>query len=170
MKKIICTIGAIALSACALQPSVTSQNPANVTFQFKNAQNESVLTFWRKINENGTKGDRFSVGIPQSTGLLNLDFPEYSPEFVELDPGTYFLDSFQVPVNTTGAKYCLSESGHYLLRNGWDAENQKPLYMSFTVREKQNLELPVVTFNNDCAASFNDSEKVLTVGDKLKRK
>lgn len=162
-QKNISILSLILISACASNPNVASKNPAEVTFQFMDTKNLASLTFWRKIESNGNKGDRFSVGVPTFNLVMNTNFPTSKPETITLDPGTYYLDSFQVG-NT-----CVSQSGHFKSRNGWDDNLKKPLYLSFSVKEGQKLTLPVVTFKYDCeTASFKDPKKIFTTGNKLK--
>jgi hypothetical protein len=158
--------GAMALTACAMAPTAQSEHPAAVTFGVKDADGESVLTFWRKMNDDGTKGKRFSVGGTSTAGLMmNTGFDAYAPIEKQLDAGTYFLDSFQV---NSGSKFCVSQGGHYMMRNGWDDGNNKPLFVSFTVQEAQMLTLPVITFAADCkSASFDNASKIFTVGAKF---
>jgi hypothetical protein len=162
--QIITTLAAIiGLSACSMMPTATPENAASVTFGLKDTDGESVLTFWRKIDANGEKGSRFSIGGTSKVGLImNMGFDSYAPIAKELAPGTYFLDSFQV---NSGQKFCTSEGGHYMLRNGWDDATNKPLFVSFTVKENQNLTLPVITFAADCkSASFDNASKIFNVG------
>lgn len=160
--------GAIVLTACAMAPTAQSTNPANVTFGLKDSDGESVLTFWRKIDSDGTKGGRFSVGGTSTAGLImNTGFSNYESIEKQLDAGTYFLDSFQV---NSGDKFCVSEAGHYMFRNGWDDKNNKPLFVSFNVKEGQTVKLPVITFANDCkSVSFDNAAKIFTVGSKFQQ-
>ena len=172
MKKILAFTCIVLVTACAMTPTPKSDYPADVTFQFKSYNDDSALTFWRKIESNGGKGDRFSIGGASRTALMmNMGFSSFEPVAQQLDPGTYFLDSFQASSSVGGAGgFCLSESGHYMFRNGWDDANNKPLYLSFSVEEGQKLTLPMVQFDENCNASFSDPEKIFTVGEKLNRK
>lgn len=58
--KYIILAAAFLLTSCATY-SVKTPDPATVTMKVEH-NGDSVLTFWRKINADGTKGQRFSVG------------------------------------------------------------------------------------------------------------
>jgi hypothetical protein len=175
--------------ACAMKPKVDG-NASSVTFRFKSSYDQNVLTFWRKIEADGTKGDRFSVGVPQFSLLMNFSYPAYSPETVQLAPGTYYLDSYQVPISLAdyraardaeddkardkdgpvflsfnGDEYCVSEKGHYTTRNGWDDAKGQPFLLSFIVDHGDVL-LPEVTFQG-CNPTFADPEGIFTLGNKF---
>ncbi|MGJ4748446.1 hypothetical protein ACQV5M_18950 [Leptospira sp. SA-E8] len=169
MKKLLLIVAALVLSACASAPKPQGANPAKVTLQFKSVYGKSIIAFWRKIEEDGVKGDRFLTGQSQFAAMvLNSPPSKYKPQVLTLNAGTYYLDSFQVdrPDNIL----CVSQRGHYTGRNGWDDAAQKPFYLSFTVKEGQVLVLPEVTLDVDCVASFEDTQGVFTVGSRLARK
>ncbi|MDR1693925.1 MAG: hypothetical protein LBR70_01850 [Lactobacillaceae bacterium] len=166
MKKLFVLVLCVLISACASNLAVKSDNPAEATFKFKTPDNDAVLTFWRRIEPDGLKSSRFSVGVPTATLAMNGTFPRYYEESVQLDAGTYYLDSFQIPVSST--EFCVSQGGHYMLRNGWDDENNNPYYLSFTVKDGEKAVLPLVTMETDCeTASFSDPNKRFTVGSRL---
>lgn len=165
LKYLFVAVSVFSLSSCGTVPTPTSKNPAEVTFRFKEtvaykngaSEDNSVLTFWRKIEEDGKKSGRIAVGKA---------FRLYDPTTIQLDPGTYYLDSFQV--GSSQNSFCVSQGGHYLTRNGWDDAANKPYYLSFTIKEGDVLELPEVVFNSDCkSAAFKDPKNVFTVGSKL---
>ena len=159
-------LSALVLCSCATKPKVVSEHSSTVVINTKSSYNDTaVLTFWRKIEADGTKGKRFSSGISQMTGILNMNFPKAKPDTVPLDPGTYFLDSYQVPMG--GGKDCISEGVHYTARNGWDDKNNAPHYVSFTVKEGQTLNLPEIIFTG-CAAEFDNTDNVYTTGARWK--
>ncbi|MDR2884060.1 MAG: hypothetical protein LBV09_03025 [Deferribacteraceae bacterium] len=159
----------IFFTACAAKSPVSQDTPqadktlSQVIFNFKSSYNDrSVLTFWRKIEADGTKGERFFVGGGTTFSLMmNLPFPPFAPKTVELEAGRYYLDSYQVPIE--GGKYCVSEGTHYTQRNGWDDTKGQPKYLSFTVEEGSGLTLPEVVFNG-CEPTINDTQKVFTLG------
>jgi len=142
MKKVVLLMMLIliGLSACATAPSIPKgAKSSEVTFYFY-GNDLSALTFWRKINDDGSKGKRFSVGGTSQFGLImNSGFKKPFEENINLEAGTYFLDSFQV---STKDGFVVSQGKNYALRNGWDDDNKKPLYMSFTVEEGKDLILP----------------------------
>jgi hypothetical protein len=167
-KIIISIMTAAGLVGCAMQPAIKSDNPANITMRFKSENNKSVMTFWREMKADGTKGSRFMVGVDRGTALMNMNFAGYAPNVVQLDPGAYFLDSYQAPVSSKpGVAYCVSQGGHYMTRNGWDDENKRPVYMSFIVKENQNLTLPMVQFDADCKPTITDDKTGITFGEKF---
>jgi len=136
---VICFIF-IFLSACATVPKAP-EDASEVTFYFESG-GKSVLTFWKKINTDGSKGKVFSVGGNSRTALImNSGFKDPYAETIKLASGTYYLDSLQVQ---TASGFIASQDKNYNFRNGWDDENNKPLYLSFTVVEGKNLVLPKV--------------------------
>lgn len=168
MKKLLLIVAALVLSACASVPKPQSANPAKVTLQFKSVYGRSVIAFWRKIEDDGVKGDRFLTGQSQFAAMVLNKLPSaYKPQVLSLNAGTYYLDSFQV--DRAAGIFCVSQPGHYTGRNGWDDAAQKPFYLSFTVKEGQVLVLPEVTFDGDCGVSFEGTQAVFTVGSRLKR-
>lgn len=118
--------------------SVTAKSKVSVNFY---NENSSVLTFWRRIDGNVEKGKRFSLcGGSKFSLFFNLGFKKPFTDTVKLLPGTYYLDSFQIGFNP----FILSQRGHFLFRNGWDEENNKPMYLSFRVEEGKDLVLPKI--------------------------
>jgi hypothetical protein len=158
---ILSLIAVAGLTACAMQAKIQSDNPASVTFSIKGKNDSNALTFWRKIDANGKKGRRFSLGQSQAASFMNAGLPEFAPETINLDPGTYYLDSYQ-------ASGCVSENTHFMMRNGWDDANNKPLYMSFTVSEGQTLNLPIVEFDFNCKTTITGDTSKIQIGSKFK--
>jgi hypothetical protein len=149
------------LIGCAMKPTVT-ENSQPVVFQFKSSyKNLNVITFFRKIEADGTKGDRFMIGQSQANALMNMPVGAFAPETVLLEPGTYYLDSFQVSVDDS--TFCVSEKGHYSQRNGWDDAANQPLFLSFTVKHGESLVLPEVIFTA-CKPTIKDAEGVFSLG------
>ncbi|MCL2485213.1 MAG: hypothetical protein FWF00_03075 [Endomicrobia bacterium] len=144
MKKIVLLMFSIliGLSACATVPKPSKEaQSAAVTFYFS-GNGLSALTFWRKINDDGSKGKRFSVGGASKASLLmNGGFKKPFEETIDLEAGTYYLDSFQISAKDG---FIVSQIGHYLSRNGWDDAENKPKYLSFTVEGGKDLVLPKV--------------------------
>ena len=138
--KFLAIFGFMFLAACATVPKA-SDDASEVTFYFESG-GKSVLTFWKKINDNGSKGKVFSVGGNSQFGLMmNSGFKAPYAETIKLAPGTYYLDSLQV---ATASGFVVSQGKQYALRNGWDDADNKPLYLSFTVIDGQDLVLPKV--------------------------
>jgi hypothetical protein len=139
MKKISFVLTVLFLTglfSCVSIPK-SSENGSSITFYFE-SEGRTVLTFWRKINEDGSKGKRFSIGGGSKMALImNSGFGKPYSQTVKLDAGTYYLDSFETVS-------IVSQKAHYASRNGWDDENNKPLYMSFTISDNQNIVLPKV--------------------------
>lgn len=129
-------------SGCATVPKPSSDvQTSAITFYFF-AKDHSALTFWRKINDDGSKGKRFSVGGSSKASLfMNSGFSKPFEQTVNLEPGTYYLDSFQIVVKEG---FLVSQNKHFAMRNGWDDTNKKPLYLSFTIEEGKDLILPQI--------------------------
>lgn len=164
----------LSIAACAMAPKPQSENSAQVTFKFSGS-GYSALTFWRKLNDDGTAGKRFSVGgNSRSALMLNMSFKKPFATTLTLDPGTYYLDSFQIE-HASG--YVVSENKHYAARNGWDQQNQRPYYLSFTVKAGEHLTLPEVDINVQVKAKnnvinrfeFEDPKGIFTVGEKARQ-
>lgn len=176
MKKLLSCLSILLFVVSCATNSVKTQNPATVSFDFE-GNGKSALTFWRKINPDGTKDSVFSVGGNTKAALMmNSGFKYPESETIKLDAGTYYLDSFQID-NNNG--FIVSESGHYLMRNGWDKANNKPYFLSFTVKEGETLVLPRVNIKAEVIGNYNptvkfrfefeDENKVFTIGDKTKQ-
>lgn len=173
MKKILIFISFLVLiSSCAMPPKPTTKNPARVTFNFS-GNGKSALTFWRKLNDDGTKGGVFSVGGSSRTALmLNTGFSYPYSETVTLDAGTYYMDSYQIATNNG---FIVSQNAHYLLRNGWDKEKNKPFYLSFTIKDGENVILPRVEMNAEPGSfikikfNYNDENKIFTIGTRAEK-
>jgi hypothetical protein len=161
VKHMLPIIAVAGLTACVMQAKIQSDNPASVTFSMKGKNDRNALTFWRKIDSSGAKGSRFSMGQSQAASFMNSGLPEFAPETIKLDPGTYYLDSYQ-------SSGCVSEHTRFMMRNGWDDANNKPLYMSFTVSEGQTLNLPIVEFDSNCKATITGDTSKIQIGSKFK--
>jgi len=143
LASVVCAFAAKSSSASKDESSASSEAKtskskppvSNVIFDFSSEKAVSVLTFWRKIGDDGKKGKRFSVAFKKP-----FDYSA-KPRIKRLAPGTYYLDSFQV---TYDRYFVVSQGGHFLLRNGWDDEENKPKYLSFTVKENEEIILPGV--------------------------
>lgn len=173
MKKFLCCLSVLLLiSSCAIAPRPKTENPAKVTFDFS-GNGKSALTFWRKLNNDGSKGKVFSVGGTSKFALiLNMRFNYPYAETITLDAGTYFLDSFQI-VYEDG--FIVSEFNPYAFRNGLDNDG-KPKYLSFEVKDGKNLVLPRVDIivdnygkkNQSVKFNFEDKKKVFNIGSVIK--
>ncbi len=138
----------VLLSACATIPKPTSTNPATITMNFTSQaegfkKQKSVLTYWRKLNDDGTKGKPFAIGGANAfnRAISTSRFRKPRNEVVKLDSGTYYLDSFEIE---TKKHIAISQEGSYAKRNGWDNETNAPLFLSFSVADGENLTLPQV--------------------------
>jgi hypothetical protein len=173
MKKLLSCLFVILFVVSCATNSVKTENPAFVSFDFE-GNGKSALTFWRKINSDGTKGSVFSVGGNTRVALMmNNGFKNPKSETIKLDVGTYYLDSFQIDYSNG---YIVSEGKHYLMRNGWDKKNNKPYFLAFTVKEGETLVLPKVKVvaktigrNAIFRFEFEDENNVFTIGDKAKQ-
>jgi hypothetical protein len=137
MKKFLCLALLVCfLSGCGLlmRPKSSTSQASDVSIYVYSKDAVDVLTFWRKINDDGSKGGRFTIkfAAPYKNGYERV---------VKLDPGVYYLDSFQIDYKGT---FIVSQGGHFLTRNGWDDSQKQPKYLSFTVSENQNIILPKV--------------------------
>jgi hypothetical protein len=118
-----------------MRPKASSDKASDISMYIYSQGARSILTFWRKINDDGSKGRRFVLEFKGGT---------YKPSYLramKLDPGTYYLDSFQINMSEY---FLVSQAVHYLMRNGWDNDNKQPKYLSFVVGENQNISLPKV--------------------------
>ncbi|MDR1160318.1 MAG: hypothetical protein LBK69_06815 [Syntrophomonadaceae bacterium] len=172
MKKILWLCLVLCLAACATVGN-KSANPSKVGFNFQSENGIAALTLWKKLNDDGTTSSAFAIGVTKAKLLMNSSFPKAYTYEEKLDPGYYFMDSYQVSIG--GGDYILSENKHYLRRNGWDKENNKPYYLAFRVEEEKDLSLPVVTIipipaDNRTAFKFNDAEHIFILGTKADKK
>ncbi len=163
---VLCTLAA---PGCA--PKITTDHPALVTFQFEN-NGDNVLTFWRRL-DNGEKSSAFPVQVGKFALMGNSSFGKFKPHRLKLEPGLYYLDSFQVNM---GSRFYVSEAGHFTARNGWDDAAGAPLFLSFTAVEGQELILPKVAIivegtQNEPSTRFifEDPAGVFTVGKRVNR-
>lgn len=156
------------INGCAVIPTPTSSNPAIVTFDIS-SNGASTLTFWRKLNPDGSKGKVFSIG---GGGLFNLIINESSLKTIRLDAGTYYMDSFQISI---GSEIILSEFKHYTLRNSLN-DNGEPKYLSFTVNEGEDMILPSINIivknygikNQQIYFNFKDKNNISKLGNLVK--
>ena len=176
MKKILFLVLSFCFftSACGLmmRPKALSENAADISMYVYSQNAHSILTFWRKINDDGSKGKRFSLEF--RGGIYQ---PSYT-RVIKLDAGAYYLDSFQINYSRS---FIVSQAGHFLTRNGWDDSQKQPKYLSFRVSENQNIVLPKIeiianTDEKNKIASFEiklDSEEnsnIITIGTLSKSK
>lgn len=160
--------------SCAVVPKPTTQNPAKVTMNFRSVvygfnKEKSVLTYWRKINADGSMGERFAIGGANAfnRAINTSRFRKPRDEVVLLDSGEYFLDSFEIE---TKNQIALSMPGDYTKRNGFDEVKKEPLFLSFKVKENENLVLPKVIFildGNKFYADIEGNNGIFKIGPKL---
>ncbi|PAF46892.1 hypothetical protein BKH41_08470 [Helicobacter sp. 12S02232-10] len=168
MKYAITLIVGFLLASCAIY-SVKTPDPAIVSICVEH-QGISVLTFWRKLNADGTKGQRFSVGGNSRLKLImNTGFKKAYTETLKLDAGTYYLDSYQIDLGNS--QFLISQDGAFNERNGWDDKNSKPLYVSFEVKPNQHLTLPPINIELKKVGEkylgkfhFEDKDNIYTIG------
>ncbi|WP_428897614.1 hypothetical protein Dip518_001405 [Parelusimicrobium proximum] len=173
MKKVIVMIAVVVVFAAACATvKTTSSAPAQVSFNFYNSDN-TVLTFWKKMNADGTVTGPFAVGVSQRALLMNSAFPKAGVTTIDLDPGYYFMDSFQV---NFGSTFFVSEKKRYTSRNGWDASANKPKYLGFRVKEGEKVVLPKVEVipgaeGGDVIAAFkyDDPDNIFILGTKVNK-
>lgn len=180
MKKVylffVILLSGIIFTSCASIPKPLTDEPSEVSFYFK-GNGASVLTFWKKLETaDGPKSKRFSVGGNSRAALMmNMSFKKPYVQKIKLDPGIYYLDSFQI---VTSGGYILSQGGHYSKRNGWDEAANAPLWLSFEVKPNKDIVLPEVeivpiSLSNDKNFEFefkidNDEDNVFTIGTGVK--
>ena len=135
------------LGACATLPKPTTSTPISVTINFagvfsdladESATTKSALTYWRKINEDGSFGDRFAIGGANAfnRAINTTRFRKVRDEVVTLDSGEYFLDSFELESSKSIA---ISQEGDYTKRDGWDHTSNAPKYLLLSLRKPITL-------------------------------
>jgi hypothetical protein len=137
MKKVLFLAAVVCfLSGCGLlmRPKSSTPQASDVSLYVYSQNAVDVLTFWRQISDDGSKGRRFTIkfAVPYKNGRERV---------VKLDPGVYYLDSFQIDYR---GKFIVSQGGHFLTRNGWDDSQNQPKYLSFSVPENQSIVLPKI--------------------------
>lgn len=171
MKKVLLLLTTVLLLTSCASIKNYSKNPATASFDFKN--NETVvLTFWKRLNPDGSVTGPFSVGISKFKLIFNFPFGEAQRTSMQLDPGYYFMDSFQV---NFGKNFFVSQKARYTNRNGWDAERNVPKYLAFELKQGQVLNLPSVEIlpnfepDDDIVATFkyNDPENIFIKGNRI---
>jgi hypothetical protein len=172
MKKLIYLFLALLFIGCA-SVSNKSANPSKVDFNFQSENGLAALTFWKKINSDGTMSSPFAIGVPKSSLLLNSSFPKAYAYEQQLDAGYYFMDSFQISDGRGG--YVISEKKHYSSRNGWDKTNNQPYYLAFRVEEGKDLSLPTVIIvakdgDSRIGFKFDDINHIFILGTKADKK
>ena len=135
------------LGACATLPKPTTSTPISVTINFagvfsdladESATTKSALTYWRKINEDGSFGDRFAIGGANAfnRAINTTRFRKVRDEVVTLDSGEYFLDSFELESSKSIA---ISQESDYTKRDGWDHTSNAPKYLLLSLRKPITL-------------------------------
>ena len=143
---------AMILNSCAMPPKPISANPATLSVNFysevvskKGLKQISALTYWRKLNPDGTKGKPFALGGANELWRIldTSNFKKAKTQSVTLDSGVYYLDSFEF-VDSNDKNIIVSQKGFYTKRNGWDDKKNMPLFFSITLESGQNLTLPPI--------------------------
>lgn len=149
-----CCTAVFMILSCARIPKPLTANPATITANFAGffydtksdrTTIKSALTYWRKINPDGSKGDRFAIGGANAfnRAINTTRFRKVRDEVITLDAGTYYLDSFEIEAPKAIA---ISQKGDYTKREGWDMLNNKPRFLGFVVKEDEHLVLPQIVF------------------------
>ncbi|WP_104758205.1 hypothetical protein [Helicobacter salomonis] len=124
------------LCACVPKPSNLA---SPVTFDIAH-QGGAVKTYWRKLGDKNSK-----MLVLESNNwffLLWRDrFREARPATRMLEPGTYYLSSFEVQV---GDRLLKSQTTLPRWRGGWDSVHQRPLFLAFQVKPHTPLKLPSI--------------------------
>ncbi|WP_163555488.1 hypothetical protein [Helicobacter suis] len=124
------------LFGCAPKPSHVA---SLVTFDI-GYQGTAVKTYWRKLGEKNSK--EFVLGSNNWFFLLWRDtFKKAKIESRFLEPGTYYLASFEVQV---GNRLLKSQTTLPRWRTGWDFDHNRPLFLAFKVKANTPLKLPPV--------------------------
>lgn len=142
------------LVSCAMVPKPMGENPATITWNFAGSfydtardrlMTKSALTYWRKINEDGSFGDRFAIGGANAfnRAINTARFRKVRDEVVVLDSGEYFLDSFELETPRSIAQ---SQPGDYTKRDGWDHQANAPRFLSLKVAPGAQVVLPKFIF------------------------
>lgn len=140
------------LGSCAMPPKPNSANPATLSINFyseiknkKNTKQISALTYWRKLNPDGTKSEPFALGGANAfwRALNTSSFKKAKLERITLDSGVYYLDSFEF-IDPSNKNIIISQKGSYTERNGWDDKKNMPLFFSIVLKSGQNLTLPPI--------------------------
>ena len=147
-------------------------NPATIVWNFAGSfydtardrlMTKSVLTYWRKINEDGSFGDRFAIGGANAfnRAINTARFRKVRDEVVVLDSGEYFLDSFELEAPRSIAQ---SQPGDYTERDGWDHGANAPRFLSLKVAPGARVVLPKLVFKvvqNGDKTSYTQEIKIL---------
>lgn len=139
----VAVLVAFGLSACATLPKPTTSDPISVTINFagvftnladESTTTKSVLTYWRKRNDDGSLGDRFAIGGANAfnRAINTTRFRKVRDEVVALDSGEYFLDSFELESSKSIA---VSQGGDYTKRDGWDHTKNSPKYLLIALQK-----------------------------------
>ncbi|WP_281746610.1 hypothetical protein [Helicobacter suis] len=124
------------LFGCTPKPSHVA---SLVTFDI-GYQGTAVKTYWRKLGEKNSK--EFVLGGNNLFFLLWRDtFRKAKIESRLLEPGTYYLASFEVQV---GNRLLKSQTTLPRWRTGWDFNHNRPLFLAFKVKSNTPLKLPPV--------------------------
>ena len=158
--------------SCAMVPKPVSENPATIVWNFAGSfydtardrlMTKSALTYWRKINEDGSFGDRFAIGGANAfnRAINTTRFRKVRDEVVVLDSGEYFLDSFELEAPRSIAQ---SQPGDYTERDGWDHGANAPRFLSLKVAPGARAALPKLVFKvvqNGDKTSYTQEIKIL---------
>ena len=162
----------VLLGSCALPPKPTAQNSATLSIDFYSEVitnpkskpiHRSVLTYWRKLNPDGTKGDRFAIGGANAfnRAMNTSRFRKQKEENLKLDAGLYYLDSFEV-MDRDNKQILISQRGDYTERNGWNDETNQPRYFMLKLKENQHLKLQAKVNAIDSIDSIDSSATTST--------
>ncbi|WP_120945211.1 MULTISPECIES: hypothetical protein [Helicobacter] len=131
-------IGAVAIlfGACAHPPSKLA-SPVSFDIAY---QGSAVKTYWRRLGDKNSK--MLVLGSNNWFFLLWRDtFSQARPATRMLEPGTYYLSSFEVQV---GDRLLKSQTTLPRWRGGWDYQHNRPLFLAFQVKPHTPLTLPPI--------------------------
>ncbi|WP_235852578.1 hypothetical protein [Helicobacter vulpis] len=124
------------LGACARPPSKLA-SPVRFEIAY---QGSAVKTYWRRLGDKNSK--MLVLGSNPWFFLLWRDtFRTAKPTTRMLEPGTYYLSSFEVQV---GDRLLKSQTTLPRWRGGWDHQHNRPLFLAFQVKPHTPLKLPPI--------------------------
>ncbi len=124
------------LCACVPKPSSLA---SPVTFDIA-YQGSAVKTYWRKLGDKNSK----MLVLGSNNWFFSLwrdTFKKAKLDTRMLEPGIYYLSSFEVQV---GDRLLKSQTTLPRWRGGWDSVHNRPLFLAFQVKPHTPLKLPPI--------------------------
>lgn len=151
---LLAAFGVLFLVSCAIVPKPKTADPATITINIAGALYDtktdsaiikSALTYWRKLGEDGSRGDRFAIGGANAfnRAMNTSRFRKVRDETLRLDAGVYYLDSFEIEAPKNIA---ISQAGDYTKRDGWDSERGEAM-LSISIKEGEIIAFPRLIFS-----------------------